>query len=95
MKEEELLNPVGEVESLDLALAPRLEGLEGTVLGIIDNAMPGASPFMARLETSLRERIRFAAVLKRQKARGSSPSPQELIDELAQRCQLVVYGVGL
>ena len=95
MHEEELLNPVGEVEKLDLPLAPRLDGLEGKVLGIIDNAMRGASPFMARIEAGLKERFRFTAVVKRQKARGSSPSPQALLDELAQQCQAVVYGVGL
>ncbi|MFH1485687.1 MAG: hypothetical protein ABIH46_06425 [Chloroflexota bacterium] len=88
-----LLNPIGEVDVLDIGLAPRLETLEGKIAAIIDNGKEGANVFLARLEKKLLERYRFSQIIHDRKRRSSQPAP--LLNEIAQRADFVIVGLGI
>lgn len=74
-KQVELLNPVGEVEAIDLGLAERPRDLNGLRIAFLDNSRPKADLFLARVEELLVQRFRFAQVLRLRKNTASSPHP--------------------
>ncbi|MBI2907910.1 MAG: hypothetical protein HYX92_09665 [Chloroflexi bacterium] len=86
-----LLNPVGEVDVQQLKLAPRLKSLEGTVGGFIDNHKVNSDVFLARLLELLKEKYGMAEAIMRTKPLSSVPAPQEIIDEMAAKCDFVVH----
>lgn len=49
-----LVNPVGQRAAARLALAPRLETLQGKSIGFIDNMKPNANLFVQYIEEMMR-----------------------------------------
>ena len=93
-KAEGLLNPIGEVDPVDLGLAPRPSDLNNKVIGFLDNSMTGAAELLERTEQLLSERYKFAGVFKTKKPKASLPLPDGEMEKLA-RCDVVVAGIGL
>ena len=50
-----LINPVGQCESREIALAPRRGSLDGKSIGFIDNMKPNVQPFLQHIEVLMRE----------------------------------------
>lgn len=46
----QILDPTGEVEARELPLATRLETLDQSVIGLLDNSKPNAGAFLSRVE---------------------------------------------
>ncbi|MBI2910110.1 MAG: hypothetical protein HYX92_20910 [Chloroflexi bacterium] len=90
---EYLLNPVGEVDVLDIGLAPRVEELNGKIVAIIDNGKEYANVFLARLEKKLTEKYKFAEIIHDRKRRSSGPAPR--LKEIGQRADVVILGLGI
>lgn len=87
-----LLNPVGEVELVDMGLAPRLSDLNGKVIGFLDNSKWNAKPLLYRMEELLRERYNLGVAVHSRKIRASGGSPE--MDKL-EKCDAVISGIGL
>ncbi len=71
-----------------------LDDLDGKVVGFIDNAKPNFHYLVDDLAELLRERYGVAGVVKRGKRGPAMPAPAEMIEELAQQCDLVITGSG-
>ncbi len=52
----DLVSPIGQVQSRPVALAPRLDSLNGKRIGFIDNFKPGALPFLKYIEEMMVDR---------------------------------------
>ena len=90
----EILSPVAE-EVADVAEpVPGVALLGGKTLALLDNRHPGVAQLMARLRELFGERSDVASILPRVKPSLSRPAPPELLDELVERAQVVVTGVG-
>ncbi|MBI2908943.1 MAG: hypothetical protein HYX92_14970 [Chloroflexi bacterium] len=89
---QKLLNPVGEVEYVDMGLAPRLGDLNGKVIGFLDNSKRNADALIARTEALLHERFKLGPVFRTRKLRASGRAQD--MEELA-KCDAVVAGIGL
>lgn len=70
------------------------EGLAGKVVGFIDNAKPNFNYLVDDLAEALIARHGVAAVVKRRKTSASVPAPQDIVSELAERCDVVITGSG-
>jgi hypothetical protein len=70
------------------------EGLAGKVVGFIDNAKPNFNYLVDDLAEALIARHGVAAVVKRRKTSASVPAPQDIVAELAERCDVVITGSG-
>lgn len=89
-----LLEPVAQEETEDYPLALRILEISGTRIGFLDNSKERADEILDVIEELLAERFEFAEVVRRRKRYYTKSAPPELIDELAERCQLVVTAVG-
>ena len=76
------------------ALAPRPADLRGVTVGLLENRKHNAGLFLQELGRLLVERHGAAGVLLRGKASIVMPAADEIMDELARECAVVVAGVG-
>jgi hypothetical protein len=85
-----VLDPTAQPVSARAHLAPRLADLAGRTVGFLDNGKPNSDRFLALLGAP----DTVAATLPRRKPSIGRLAPPDLVDELADRCDLVVTGVG-
>ena len=71
-----------------------LTGLEGAVVGFIDNAKPNFNYLVDDLADLLSKNYGVRAVVKRRKRSASVPAPEEMLREVASQCDLVITGSG-
>ncbi len=71
-----------------------LDGLNGKTIGFIDNAKPNFHHLVDDLAELLRTRHGVATVIKRSKRGPAMPAADEVIEELAEKCDLVITGSG-
>ena len=74
-------------------LAPRLGELAGRVLGILDDGLPGAAPYLHGVGDLLVAAHPGLRVQYWRKPVLSRPAPSALIEEMARTCDGVIVGV--
>jgi hypothetical protein len=90
-----ILDPTGRAASRRLAaLAPRRADLRGVTVGLLENRKHNAGLFLQELGRLLVERHGARGVMLRGKASIVLPAADEIMDELARECGVVVAGVG-
>ncbi len=89
-----LLSPVGEVAARRGGLVPRPSSLAGKRVGLLDNTKPGAEEILRRVGELLVERYGVGAPLLRVKPSSAAGVPEPIAVELAERCHLIITGVG-
>ncbi len=89
-----LLEPVAEEELETFPFAPRVPELSGRRIGFLDNSKERADEILEVIEELLTERFEYAEIIRRRKLYYTKNAPPELIDELVERCDLVVTAVG-
>ena len=87
-----ILNPVSSVHPSERPLAPRLATLDGITIALIDNAKHNFDRFLDDVERRLRERFRFAGVIRKRKPTATQPA--DFLGDLAEQCQVAVNGLG-
>ena len=77
-----LVNPLNET-LLEAALAaPRLGGLKGKTIALLDISKPGGSVFLDRIEQLLRARHGVAGVIREMKPTFAKPAPAGVLDKI-------------
>jgi len=90
-----ILDPTGRTSSRrTAALAPRRADLRGVRVGLLENRKHNAGLFLEEVSRLLAERHGTRRVLMRGKASIVMPAADEIMDELARECDVVVAGVG-
>lgn len=74
--------------------AAALHGLQGKVIGFIDNAKPNFQYLVDDLAQLLMEKHGVASVVKRRKRSASQGAPEAVVNELAEQCDAVITGSG-
>jgi len=74
--------------------APRVESLQGKVVGFIDNAKPNFDHLAAEIGTLLAEQHGVARVVTHRKRTASLPVADEALAHIADECDLVIAGSG-
>ena len=72
----------------------KVSGLAGATIGFVDNAKPNFNLLVDDLAELFVTRYGVKEVLKRAKRSASVPAPQAMLDELAEKCVLVITGSG-
>lgn len=89
-----MLDPRADVLLENHPLAPALDGLDGKVIGILDNGQANSSPMFHELARILAEDLGVAEVVVRKKPTHMQGAPEAMIDELVERCDAVITGLG-
>ena len=79
-----LVNPMNERPLEAAAVAPRLSGLEGRTIGLLDISKPGGSIFLDRVEHLLKERHGVSRVIRAMKPTFAKPGPQDTMEAIRQ-----------
>ena len=85
--------PAGRPAGMHAGLAPRLPDLAGRVLGIVDDGLAGAEPYLRGVGDLLVAAHPGLRVRSWRKPVLSRPSPPALLEEVARTCDGVVVGV--
>jgi hypothetical protein len=88
-----ILDPTNESKAAGIKPAPRLSSLEGKTIGIITNAKEGTRGYFAHLERILRQEMRVADVIWREKSNYSAPADAHIVSEIT-NWHAVFAGVG-
>lgn len=89
-----VLDPTGKVNVVEHDISVRPKGLDGRVIGLLDNGKPNFDLFLATLEKLLGDRFKPSRVIKVRKGHAGLSLPKELLEELSQNCHVVVNGIG-
>lgn len=89
-----VLDPTADGEVETHPLAPRRGSLNGLRVGFLDNSKERADEILKRLQELLAERYEFAETIWRRKAFYTKKAPDELLQEMARSCDVVVTAVG-
>lgn len=101
IEETHVLDPRGRVKGARFDLAARPRNLDGLRIGFLDNGKSNADVILQRLEEIVASRYKFAQVIRKPRRRPGENwrsrtvgAKDEVIDELASNCDVVVNGVG-
>ena len=89
-----VLHPAAEGTAKQQRLAPRLTGLQGITVGLIDNHKRNADVYLEELGRLLKEEYGISRVETYRKISQSMPTPPEVMDHLAAQCDAIVHAVA-
>ena len=89
-----LLHPAAEDVAQKQSLAPRLSDLQGMTIGLIDNHKRNADVFLAELGRVFQEEYGVTKVVNFKKTSQSMPTPDGVMDQLAEECDAIVHAVA-
>lgn len=89
-----VLNPVSGSTGGEAKRAPRLETLDGKVLGLVNNSKRNSDVFLHLISKRIESIYSLKDVIWIDKLNGSLPMPDELLKRLKMSCHAVITGVG-
>jgi hypothetical protein len=77
-----LVNPLNETPREAATAAPRLSGLQGKTIALLDISKPGGSVFLDRIEQLLKQRHGVAGVIREMKPTFAKPAPPGVMEKI-------------
>ena len=90
----EILVPVAEDVPEEIGLTASLSGLEGKVVGLLENRKYHADTFMHELEQTLLNDYGVKKVIYNRKSTYSAPHPDDQLEALLQECDAIVHAIA-
>ena len=90
----EVLDPTVEPLPAEGVVADRPTTLDGLTLGLLANGKLNSVEMLTAIHDVLADRFEFGAVVERNKHNASRPCPEGIIDELVDKCDVVVTSSG-
>ncbi len=87
-----LLDPTAELRPVERQLAPRLGGIEGATVGLLDISKPRGKEFLDEVESLLEQR--GATVKRYSKPTFTRVAPAALLRQIGAECDAVVEGLA-
>ena len=88
------LDPRATVNPKARPLVPGLESLEGKTVGIIDNGQANSTTMFQELATLMGENFHTKEVIFRTKPTHMQGAPKPIMEEILNRCDAVITGLG-
>lgn len=89
-----VMTPVGKVVKQEFDLAPRVQTLDGLVLGLLDNNKWNAQRLLRQLQDELTSKYKVKEVIYLRKPYFSRPAFPEMIEQLATGADVVVTALA-
>ena len=91
----EVTNPRGDIPPIPVTgIVPRIEGLAGRKIALVDNGKAGADYFLDAVEELLKKQVPSATVVRFRKPRGTIIGTPELYPRVAKDCDAFIYATG-
>jgi hypothetical protein len=87
-----VLDPTGELRPTRRERTPRVPGIEGRRVGLLDISKARGDVFLDRLEEHLTSR--GAVVSRHRKPTFTKPAPVDLRQEIAMQCEVVIEALA-
>lgn len=94
MSELYVLDPTSGPDPMLVEMAPRVDTLDGKVIGLVDIGKHNSGNILDQIANSLSEKYKIAGLVKMRKDNPGRPSPSQTLDELAEQVQVAIVGVG-
>jgi hypothetical protein len=88
------LDPRVTINPKDRPLVAGLETLEGKVVGIIDNGQANSTTMFQELAKLLQEKFHTREVIFKTKPTHMQGAPKPIMQEILNRCDAVITGLG-
>lgn len=88
------LDPSGDAKAKSFKIAPRLNGLKGLRVGLLDNSKTNAEKYLKMVGELLVSKYGVAEVKLYRKGALSKPAPKDVVDELVSSCDFAITGIG-
>jgi hypothetical protein len=89
-----VFHPAAEDMAEPQHLAPRLSGLQGRTVGLIDNHKRNANVYLEALGRLLQARYGVTEVVTYRKISQSLPTPDAVLDQLVRTCDAIIHAVA-
>jgi hypothetical protein len=89
-----ILDPTVAAAPAEAALAKRERGLDGKVLGLLENSKVNGDRLLALVRAELGARYDLRDVVVMTKPGASVPADDAMLEALASRCDVVVTAIG-
>jgi hypothetical protein len=89
-----LLDPTVQALPDSTSMAPRPQSLEGITLGLLANGKRNSDEMLRNVCSLLQDIYQFKEVVELNKRDVSRPAPQPIIDELVDKCDVVITAIG-
>jgi hypothetical protein len=90
----QVLDPTVESIPAEAVIAPRPDTLDGKVVGLLANGKHNAPELLDLIHEVLADRFEFSGVVSRNKGNASRPCPADIMDEMAEQCDVVITSSG-
>ncbi len=87
-----VLDPTAETEPTTRSLAPRLDGVDGKTIGLLDISKPRGNVFLDTIQELLESD--GATVIRYAKPTFTKPAPVDLRHEIATSCEAVIEALA-
>jgi hypothetical protein len=94
MRTIELLSPAAAAAGNAVPLAKGVAGLDGLVIGLLNNSKSGTRPFLDRVAALLRRDHGVSRILRYDKAAAALPAPDDMLEAAARECDVVINGIA-
>ena len=89
-----MLDPRASVDTKDRPLVPGVETFEGKVIGIIDNGQSNSTTMFKELAKLIEQKFHPKEVMFRTKPTHMQGAPKPMMEEIVNRCDAVITGLG-
>ena len=89
-----VLNPTVKPISEDAFFAKRPSNLKGKKLGLLANGKENSEELLASISEVLSDHFEFASIIERNKGNASRPCPDDLVEEMAEECDVIITSNG-
>ena len=89
-----VLDPTVAPLPADGVVADRPKTLDGARIGLLANGKMNSVEMLIALHDVLADRYDFGGVIERNKMNASRPCPEDIIDELVDKCDVVITSSG-
>ena len=90
----EILVPVAEDVPEEIGLTASLSGLEGKIVGLLENRKYHADTFMQELEQTLLNDYGVKKVIYNRKSTYSAAHPDDKLEALLSECDAIIHAIA-
>jgi hypothetical protein len=90
----EILVPVAEANFEEIRTAERPSNLDEKVIGLMWDGKPNGDLLLNHVGEALEKKFLLSEILMKSKPRASSRAPDEVLEELSTKCNLVILAIG-